>query len=480
MVLPFVAAVFLLAPWRGGENRWPEKLDAAVAAAAEKGTVAAYVHALDVAWRADAWQEALRLATAARAKHPAAAELLAPAARAYWRGGHIHESERAAERIDPHADERVALATRLNLLLARGEFAAAEALGERLAGQRGAAAGDLAYVLGARFATGNYAGVVALLERIAKSCDPANGYPETYVHDAIDGLAEYLKAVGTDPFNQIAKFGTAEMTQSIIRLPACMVMINGHGPYRMLVDTGGSITLSIDTEVAEEIGLKSVADAGIHGVAGRDTSGQAVVDEMRLGGITLKRVMTRIFGVRKAAAFLFDGVIGTGMFAEGRMTLDFHNGRLVLAPSSDEPAAGQAVDVRLVGDGKIIVPVTIEGEAAAALVDSGADIVAMSPSRLKRMFPDKPIQALPVGLAAGVGAEGMPTISLAPGADVVFAGRHLSKISGLGLDALDTLLGPMLGIQTDVLIGMSVLCDMRSMTVDYRKCRMWVEWAAVE
>jgi hypothetical protein len=96
------------------------------------------------------------------------------------------------------------------------------------------------------------------------------------------------------------------------------------------------------------------------------------------------------------------------------------------------------------------------------------------------MFPDRPIRALPVGLAAGVGAESAPTISLAPGADVLFAGRHLAKISGLGLDALDTLLGPMLGVQSDVLIGMTILSQMRSMTVDYRRCRLWIDWADAE
>jgi len=39
-------------------------------------------------------------------------------------------------------------------------------------------------------------------------------------------------------------------------------------------------------------------------------------------------------------------------------------------------------------------------------------------------------------------------------------------------------LSPMLGIQTDALVGMPVLRDMRTLTVDFAHSKMWVEWLA--
>ena len=41
---------------------------------------------------------------------------------------------------------------------------------------------------------------------------------------------------------------------------------------------------------------------------------------------------------------------------------------------------------------------------------------------------------------------------------------------------LDTVLSPVLGVQIDVLLGMTTMRDMRSLTIDYPRCRMWIEW----
>jgi hypothetical protein len=46
----------------------------------------------------------------------------------------------------------------------------------------------------------------------------------------------------------------------------------------------------------------------------------------------------------------------------------------------------------------------------------------------------------------------------------------------MGLEVLDTLLSPILGVQTQVLVGMPIFRDMKSWTIDYPRRRMWVEW----
>ncbi len=476
LVTVSITAMLLFLRRAPGVEDWRRQLPAAAAAAERTGTVAAYLHALDVAWRGDEWMEGARLARLAAAKHPSDGELAVRAARALWRAGDLLAAEAA---LDPQRDlpeDAAAIAVRVTLLSARGEHREALALADRMEPAGGTSAADLTTVLGARLAAGRYEGLSRLIDRISEHADPNAGYPENLVAESIAGLADYFRAVGPQPLNQIAAYGAAPMPRSLVGLPTCQALINGRGPYTLLIDTGGSIALSLDREVAEELGIRSVAAASIHGIAGRDESGQAVVDELRIGEIAVRRVMTRIFDVRKAAANLFDGILGTGIFSSGRMTLDFFEGRLVVAASGTQAAAGEAVVVRIVGDAKLIAPVTIEGQPGAALLDSGADILALAPSRLKRHFPERPVYALPLPMAAGVGGGQMPELSMVPGVDVQFAGREHANIGGLGLDVLDTLLSPMMGVQCDLLIGMGLLSRMRTLTVDYPHARMWVEW----
>ena len=130
---------------------------------------------------------------------------------------------------------------------------------------------------------------------------------------------------------------------------------------------------------------------------------------------------------------------------------------------------------RIIGDAKLFSPVDIEGAYALALLDSGASTAALSPVKLKELFPDKPIadMRLPV---MGAGDDGPTSISFAPGVNVELLGKRYEKLAVVGLDALDDLLSPILGVQTQLLIGMPQMREMKSLTVDFPRARMWVEW----
>jgi tetratricopeptide (TPR) repeat protein len=472
-----IANMFLIPPVQEPHNPWKEKVSATVAEAERAGTVAALAEGLETAWRADDWQAGLRLSALALEKQPDESRLRGAIVRALWRGGRLEDAERLAEKIALDArDDRAALVALSTIHLARGEFERAAELATRLEKLRPATAADLYYVVTDRLVQKRFDGFPKLLRKARQLTDPANGYPEIYGEEHLAGLAKFFESVGTERLNQIAAFGSAPMPLiSLINLPGCSVMINGQGPYRMILDTGGSIALSLDEQVAEEIGLKSVAKAAIRGVSGKDESGQALVDELRIGPIVCRRVMTRIFGLREQIMGAADGIVGTGIFAEGRLTLDFEHAELRIAPSSAEEGIGSGVDIRIVGDAKLLAAVTLQGEPAVALLDSGANAVAYSPSRLAHLFPDEPRQSLPAG-AMGVGGGDGPTGSWGKGVDLVFVGRSYPNYSGLGLDVLDTMLSPILGVQIDALVGMPVFRDMKSWTVDFPRCRMWVDW----
>lgn len=473
----FVVTVMLLFP--AGEepqNPWKEKVPAALEQVERRPTVAAYRHAFDVAWRADNWQASLELAHAALEKHPDEASLRGLIARALWRGGKIDQAEHVIDTINKDTDDRVALTVSIETRLARGQRERATTAARRLEKLGPASATERYQILAVRLANDQLEGLADLLRKAAQQVDPDNGYPEVYLEEMLDGLPEFFAAIGTEPINQISHYGAAEMPMIMaIRLPYCEAMINGQGPYRLIVDTGGSITLSLDDDVARELKLKSLGSASIRGITGKQESQQSLVDELQIGEITCRRVMTRTFALPDVMEFAADGIIGTGLFARGRMMLDFENARLRIAASSDQPAPGSPADLRVVGDAKLMAPIRLQDRYAVALLDSGADVAAVSPAQLRELFPERKLTTLPAA-GLGVGEGGSPGISLAPGVKLEIWGRTYENYAGIGLDVLDSLLSPILGIQTQVLLGMPVFRDMKSCTIDYPQCRMWVDW----
>ena len=472
-----VALMFLIPPVRSAENPWKDRVAPAVKKVAQSPTAAAYREALDVAYRADDWRTGLRLAREAMKRFPDLPELRGVTARALWRAGKVADATGVVDRIALDTTDRTALSVVIEIDLARGEYAAARRAAAQLEKLGPKTASQYYATLSLRLADNRLEGIPVMLRRAAKLVDPAHGYPETYLAEVFEGLPEFFEAIGPKPFNTIAEFGEAEMPVApLLNLPYCVATINGHGPYRLIVDTGGSITLSLADQVADELGLASLGTASVRGISGKQESRQMLVDALRIGGITCRRVMTRSFampGVMKAAA---DGIIGTGVFTEGRMTLDFGNARLIVAPSSDKPAAGHLGKLLIVGDAKLMAPIGLEGRPAVALLDSGADVTAVSVSRLRELFPDHPLkQALAAG-GVGIGQGQTAGLRLAPGVDLDLWGRRFDNYSGIGLDTLDDLLCPILGVQTDVLIGMPIFRDMRVWTVDFPRRKMWVQW----
>lgn len=476
-IAPCLVIVMLLIP--SGEeqpNPWKDKVPAALAAVDRSPSISAYRKALDVTWRADDWSAALKLACAAAEKYPKEPSLRGRIARALWRAGEIHEAERVGATIAHDTRDPIALTTLIQIHLARGESERANAAADRLEKVGPATATELYYLLAVRLDQDRLAGMATALREAERRVDPDNGYPEIYLAEALKGLPDFFAAIGAEPINQITGHGAGNMPMIMpFRLPYCPAMINGQGPYRLILDTGGSITLSLDDDVARELKLKSFGTASIRGISGTQESGQTLVDDLRIGEIVCRRVMTRTFALPELIELAADGIIGTGVFARARMTLDFEHARLSISASSEQPASGEPAELRIVGDAKLVAPLVLQGESALGLLDSGADVAAVSPRRLKKLFPDRELAPLPTdGLGVGEGAEA--GISLAPGVDLEFGGRTYENYSGIGLEVLDSLLSPILGIQTDVLIGMPVFRDMKSFTVDFPRRRMWVEW----
>lgn len=463
------------------DNPWAERLTRALAAVEQQADVTNLTAALDAAYRADDWRAGVKIADLAHEKDLGEA-LLGMRLRAYWRAGRIADVLAILPRINLKTADRETLVAAIPALLATGRLEEAIAAADRLDGLKSKlTAADLATLIGVRLEQKQYGAIAPLVRMASKRLNPENGYPESLLEENFSGLAEFFKAAGSRPLNEVTKFGAAEMAPiAVINLPAVNVFINGRGPYRMLLDTGGSIVLSLDDQVAKELGIKSVGEAAIRGVGGKESSGQAIIDNVRIGGIELSRVMARTFPVADRVMNLADGIVGTGVFADARMTMDFANGQLIVEPSSQRVRAGVEQDVLVVSDAKLIARTEINDlHSVLSLLDSGADVVAISDSLFRTLFPDTP----PVHVdmpAMGVGQGAAPGLALTNGATIRVLGKDFANSGGVSLDLLDKLLSPYMGLEVDVLVGMPVFREMRSVTVDFPRRKLWVEWLLAE
>ncbi len=99
-------------------------------------------------------------------------------------------------------------------------------------------------------------------------------------------------------------------------------MIQGHGPYRLLVDTGSQMTV-LATDTARELGLTGWGDrVRLHGVGEKSKRvAETVVGPLEVGGAMVSRVDVLVAGIRGQTNV--DGILGCSFFKEFRVVVDY-------------------------------------------------------------------------------------------------------------------------------------------------------------
>jgi predicted aspartyl protease len=169
------------------------------------------------------------------------------------------------------------------------------------------------------------------------------------------------------------------------------VMVNGHGPFRVMVDTGCSLTV-ISPDLAEAVGAMVP-----------DQQADSIVAENGLGNLTdLRRVVlgtielgaARFEGVSAVVSDSFsrlsaieggrvDGALGFPLFAHLFLALDFPNQRVLLG--SQWPAGVPAIraSMQVVEHADVpFVQVQIQGNPVELMIDTGANQALQLPVKL--------------------------------------------------------------------------------------------------
>jgi predicted aspartyl protease len=153
------------------------------------------------------------------------------------------------------------------------------------------------------------------------------------------------------------------------------VMINGQGPFRLIVDTGAShSTLSI--ELAQVLGLVPSDEYSLvlNGVTGTARVPGVLIDRLQAGDLAVKR--TRMPVVQSALMAGADGVLGLAGLDENHVLVDFRKDRVVIArktDSRDELHPSALIHGSRIRDGLIAIDARILRVRAIAIVDTGAE-----------------------------------------------------------------------------------------------------------
>jgi len=109
------------------------------------------------------------------------------------------------------------------------------------------------------------------------------------------------------------------------------VSINGQRPMTLLLDTGAS-GISITTRAAKAIGLQAVADVVLRGIGDNPdrSAALALAETVRMGSVEFAHVPVRFADSKRFPQG--EGIIGTDVFADFLVTLDFQKYRLGLEP----------------------------------------------------------------------------------------------------------------------------------------------------
>lgn len=173
-------------------------------------------------------------------------------------------------------------------------------------------------------------------------------------------------------------------------LPAIEIMVNGKGPYRFGIDTGGQGSLRVDDDLAVELGMPEVGE-----VWGGDPSGQnrvrmrvVGVDSISIGGATFAAMhsATRAYG-EPAQKHGVDGILGFGLFDGYTVTFDYPAGRLRIEPKELPPVNGADVIPYTDADGIPSIDIAVGPLRMSAHVDAGSMGGFILPERLLEELP---------------------------------------------------------------------------------------------
>ena len=168
--------------------------------------------------------------------------------------------------------------------------------------------------------------------------------------------------------------------------PFVMVMIDGKGPFRFVIDTGTGGQAFITPQLARELGLTPVGYVRLNDLSGK--GGQRVplllVPSLVVAGVEFSQVTAAQHEFSDADGTC-QGLLGFPLFRDFLLKLDYPNQRISLRQGELVPDGERSVLPFRMPDGVPIVSMRIGGMRVEAQIDSGGSGLSLPEKLAEQM-----------------------------------------------------------------------------------------------
>ena len=185
--------------------------------------------------------------------------------------------------------------------------------------------------------------------------------------------------------------------------------IDGKGPYEFAIDTGATQTV-LSEKLATEVGLPQITSTVVFGIggAGKVETKLYKVKELSIGDMKVDNVPVGTFN-DPLISQLADGILGSSIFSDFLITVNYPAGQLELTRKRAPATAGSETIPVWYFSNLLLMPLEINGKRGNFIVDTGAVTTVISHSMAAQLGvnEDTPGAKVDLGIAGVGGFEGV-------------------------------------------------------------------------
>ena len=243
------------------------------------------------------------------------------------------------------------------------------------------------------------------------------------------------------------------------------VLINGKGPYHLVLDTGASRS-AVTRAVAEELGVPIRRNAiRLRGATGSATVDAVRVDTLEVGDLLIDGTTLPIVGDAFGGA---QGVLGGEGLGDKRIVIEFRKDRISIRRSNREraPAGYSVVPFRFGAHHGMRIEVTVGRLKAVGLIDTGAQVTVGNSALREALMRRRPDDLAPTEDIVGVTEDVQQADTLR--IPSIVAGELIVRRAPIKFSDLAIFEYWKLHREPALLVGMDVLGVLDTLVIDYR------------
>jgi predicted aspartyl protease len=252
--------------------------------------------------------------------------------------------------------------------------------------------------------------------------------------------------------------------------PLASVLINGVGPFPLVIDTAAGGTV-LSAETLARLAITSTGTARVQGASGAVDANLYSLDAVEIAGLRRENLMAVQTPPDSVSAVAHAGVLGAGIFANTRIEFDFVLNRLSIDTDAIRAPLDNAINVEFRHRIFALAPISVAGVNAVAVIDTGARVTVAN-DRLRdalgfRENDPRLSEAEPIGGATG---HRTPTVA-AEVTPILFAGHDFGGLN-LNFAELSVFAALQLSTTPALILGMDILRRADVLALDYASAKL--------